>query len=466
MVFRLTVRPRLIVSDPVDTVADGIKSVASSAIAFVAAPPRFKISPEVRPGIFRSPPGMPPPRPMIPNPVAGGLLLTVALWELWENSNRREPALASADTLKPLPEPPVVPSAAVPLPHDVTDAVCREPDWEALAASGDFQKLSHTVIEALRHIQRELADRIDREEYPPEILKWYLDTVVPQLNRILKLVSGSRESAELIDRIWPLIAVVPMFLQSQQLNTVRELVVQSPRDLSAIIDEIVARYADRILVTQIDTLGVRLAKSIDLEKFKFLLEEIIRNAAAHPHPGSRIVRITIDLSVGSIVIRSDDQQRRNSMTWDDLWRMADELDIALENNRNGNESVATLILPDGFSEPDPLQFVLGRQGDPIVFQILIDAMTPEQRLNMLQDMKWLMDRIEDQALSQGLDMLQATDGGGHYVQNLEGVAKRMELLMRMLVEDLPNAVNLAKMVDYDIEQMWLMVKDPMERFSR
>jgi hypothetical protein len=374
----------------------------------------------------------------------------------------RPRVIAQADA-SPALAPIAAPVVAVSLSDDVTTTLA-DATWEALATSGDLQNFIHTIIAVLRRIQRELADKIDQGEFPPTILKWYLDTVVPQLNRILKLTSGDRDSAALIDRLWLLISAIPMYLQAQQLDTARELALQSPRSLSAIIDEIVSRYADRIMVTQIGTLGVRLAESIDLEKFKSLLEEIIRNAAAHPRRAGDMVRMTIDLTVGSIVIRSDDRQNEYAAGWDVVWEKGDALHVLVENEKLGKESLATLVLPDGLMEPDPLQFVLGRQGDQLVAQILIDAMTPEQRVAMLREMDKLMDRIEDQALSQGLDMLSAADGAMPYAQNLAGVAMRMEMLMRMLVQDLPNVVKLARIVDYTVEQMWLMVKDPMGRY--
>lgn len=463
MVLRVAIAPRQSFFDRVMSEVDALTSAADPNLAFVVAPPKGPSlsSPPGR-GVFRPPLGGPgAPRPFVPNPIAGGLMLAVALWEMWNNTQKKNAPVASADSLA-APQPQVAqPSPAVPLPNDVTDVVFGEPDWAALAASGNRVQLMREVRAFLRRLQQELVARIDRGDYPPSIMQWYQDTVMPALKRILKSLDSERDSIELIDRIWPMIAVVPMFLQAQQMDTARELVVPTPRGLSAIIDEIVARYADRVSVTQLATFGARLAHTVDLEKFRDLLEEVIRNAAARPRKKGDVVHITIDLFVGSIVIRSDDKQDPYSEGWDRAWDKGNALGITVENEREGKDSVATLILPDGVVEPDPWQFVLGRQGDPIVLHIVIDAMTPEQRAKMLRDMKTLMDRIEDQAFSQGLDALASPTGERPHAMHLEGIAARMQYLMERLVEGIED-LKIHQDIQSDFEQMWRNVHNPRE----
>lgn len=322
------------------------------------------------------------------------------------------------------------------------------------------QALLLRVDKFIQDVYRSLAHRIDQEDYYLGIVEWYEKSVQPQLvhlQKVLELIPGTAQH-----RLTALHVLIPMYLKAGQIEAVRKICLPPSNHLTTMLDEIQARYGERVQITQIGTSGLRVATSVDHEKWKSILEELVRSAAEHPRRKGEVVQVTMDMSKGVLIFESNDAQDEHAESWDHVWQMGHELGIHVENEKNTASSIATLILPDGFLVPDPLQFVLGGRGDITVVRMMVDTMTLRQRQALLKEMDAIAKTLEDQALSQGLDALDNPKAPKPYLQELQHAAVRFEILATLLVEDLPDFV--ARAVRYEINHLHLVVRHPEGQF--
>lgn len=336
-------------------------------------------------------------------------------------------------------------------------------EWDEDVAFGTLLSKIDTFIATVR---RTVADRLDRGDYHSVILEWYEATICPQIVRLQVLLDGIHRTDELMPilldaqrRLMGLLTLIPMYLTSMQLETARVLAMPSPSVLSTMFETIQTEYANRVRITQIDTFGLRVAPGTDFKKWEALVAGLIRALATHPQSKGTVVRITVDMSTGALVVKSDDTLNEYAPEWDEIWEMGNELGIVVENDRTARGTLATLVFPDGFLEPDPFQFVLGAQGDVGVFQLVIDAMSEKRREALLKEMDVVADRLADQALSQALDV-RLSGASKPYLQALQFAVTRFEVMAAVLIEGLSQKQYISRGLDYTIGRLRAVAQNP------
>ncbi len=526
MVLNITYTPRLIQPDLMDAAIDKAKSTASAGLAFVVAAPKNIKMPSMPPrGVFRPPLGKPPLiEPPVPNPYVVALMLAITLWEAYQTMQEQTPTSIPAIDRPPLgvdvdqwrrdmDDMSRIAAEVVTLQHqiqlfdewnmswvadmlreqmatliaDAQKIVTHYPveghHLQAMASAGtdvassdasagtatteiearDWQDLAQDAKQRdafFRRVRHAVAARIDRGDYDPSILAWYEATVVPQLQQIQRILGKQAEQTDL----GALLVAIPMYLQSRQVDTVRRFCVPAANDLLAIFDDLQAQYPGQMIVAHPGFASLRLATTVDLNQFEALLEKMMHNAVTHPRDSEKAVQVRWEIVHGALFMRSDDQQDELATEWDDIQYRANQLGLDIEIKVAEQKGArVVLILPTGFMELDPLQHVLTGRGNIQSIRIAISEMTPDQRIAALQEMRVVSQRVEDQVLSQAMDILAVT-ARHRFLLELRVTAVRFEQMVRLLSEELPPQDRLVREIMDLVKQLKVQTQYPGEFF--
>jgi signal transduction histidine kinase len=347
-------------------------------------------------------------------------------------------------------------------------------DWEKMAAAGDNLAFARSEDAFIAGVRAEVVKRLDLGQEPRVIHEWYQASILPCARHILELASALTKSADesqvfhdIRNRLLDLILNVPVLLQTGQVALVRASCQPPTNSLRSVVQHLQSRFALNVSLLQVNMTGLRLAPHVDVDAFMAIMVNLVGNAADHPAPGKKVTRVKLELIQGMLVVddkgagmeeealenlragirihngervAAEDAANEHGFGWQIVRENAAKLGVELElDSEPGHGSTVLLILPDGFVEADPLEYVLmGRIEEDQLRNIVLET-SAERRHEIVVEMNLLSERIMSQHMTRLWDLVLDEKSITHFQDHVRRIGERYTTLLQIMMEGLnPN----------------------------
>lgn len=347
--------------------------------------------------------------------------------------------------------------------------------WDVLARTYTPEAFLDAVKQRFAYIKVEVIRQVDAGRSATQILEWYNERVMPELQVLLSAINEvmktGDEAGRLLhnfrNRISNLYGLLPMFLEEGSLGEVRILCAPPKSSLNSIFGTLSIKFDDLARIDTKSLAGVCVAPQVSIDAFMQILENWVQNAVEHRKDGQPVAQIEARFT-GRVLAMVDkgkgmsptQVERANAgirshngeaVVVDSLETLGHGFGIqtvhelaaemgaqVVYSSAEGERTTAALIAQEpGFFVPDAMTYIFTDEGHWGHLEAMVKELSTEQRLRLVGELSTISVDIIDAFYSKYRELAKAHQDRTPAIDIARRLLQRYAPYLEALVGDDP-----------------------------